>query len=205
MTSDRAHWESTYAAKQPDRVSWYEPVPRRSLELIDEACLDRAAGIIDVGGGASSLASELLRMGFTDITVADISLSALDCAKAALGRDAIGVNWVQADVRNHDFGRTFDLWHDRATFHFMVEDDDRAGYLATLRRALAPGGHALIATFGPQGPTTCSGLAVQRYDTATLTEAIGGDFALISSDVQVHRTPSGASQQFLYARLQRSA
>src|SRR5450759_4715115 len=120
MSSDRAHWQSTYAAKPTDRVSWYEPRPDRSLELIEAAGVSRDAGILDVGGGASSLAAQLLGMGYTDVAVADISQAALAHAKAALGSEATRVAWIEADVRDHDFGRVYDLWHDRAVFHFMV-------------------------------------------------------------------------------------
>jgi SAM-dependent methyltransferase len=121
------------------------------------------AAIVDVGGGASRLAAELRRRGHTDVTVLDLSVQALEIARADLGEAAGGVTWVEGDVRSHDFGRRFDLWHDRAAFHFMVEPPDRDAYLATLDRTLRPGGHLILATFGPQGPTQCSGLPVYRY------------------------------------------
>jgi 2-polyprenyl-3-methyl-5-hydroxy-6-metoxy-1,4-benzoquinol methylase len=200
-----AHWEATYAEKGPHRVSWHQVVPRRSLELIEGAAPDQLARLIDVGGGASSLAAELLRRGYVDVTVADISAGGLEYAKTALGEDASRIAWVQADVRSHRFARTFDLWHDRAVFHFMVDRDDRDGYLATLRQTLAPNGHLVISTFGPDGPTQCSALPVQRYDAESLQDALGHEFRLLSSNLETHRTPSGAEQQFLYAHLQRAA
>ena len=203
MSSDRAHWENTYASKPTDKVSWYEPRPEHSLELIEATGVSRDAGILDVGGGASSLTAELLGMGYTDLTVADISHAALAHAKAELGSDASRITWVEADIRTHDFGRHYDLWHDRAVFHFMVSAVDRDGYLNVLRTALRPGGHLIIATFGPQGPTQCSGLPVKRYSAEELQRVLGEDFALASSSLAVHRTPSGASQQFLYAHLLR--
>jgi SAM-dependent methyltransferase len=201
---ERIHWEDTYAEKGPERVSWHQVLPRRSLELIQAAVLEKTAAIIDIGGGASSLAAELLHRGYTNLTVADISAGALDHARAALGIEAGLIDWVQADVRAHNFGRTFALWHDRAVFHFMVAPRDRSRYLATLRHTLAADGHLVVSTFGPNGPTQCSGLPVQRYDVEELQEALGHEFAVLSSRLEIHRTPSGASQQFLSAHLKRA-
>jgi SAM-dependent methyltransferase len=199
----QAHWQRIYEENAPDEVSWYEAVPRASLELIEEAELTRNAAILDVGGGASMLAGQLLDAGYTDITVADISGGALDRARSALGEAADRVTWIEADVRDHDFGRSVDLWHDRAVFHFMVEDADRSGYLGTLRRALRPGGHLIVATFGPEGPTRCSGLPVSRYSEPALAGLLP-DFELVSSRLALHHTPSGTPQQFLYAHLRRA-
>jgi SAM-dependent methyltransferase len=201
VSSDRAHWETTYSEKAPEKVSWYEPRPQRSLELIQAACANHEAGILDVGGGASSLAAQLLGTGYTDVTVADISHAALAHAKAQLGNDASRITWIEADIRTHDFGRQYDIWHDRAVFHFMVDSADRQGYLKVMRDALRPGGQVIIATFGPQGPTQCSGLPVQRYGAEELQRVLGDDFELASSTLAAHHTPSGASQQFLYAHL----
>jgi SAM-dependent methyltransferase len=203
MSSDRAHWENTYASKPTDKVSWYEPRPEHSLELIEATGVSRDAGILDVGGGASSLAGQLLSMGYTDLAVADISPAALAQAKTELGSHASRIRWVEADIRTHDFGRHYDLWHDRAVFHFMVDPADREGYLDVLLDTLRPGGHLIIATFGPQGPTQCSGRPVQRYGTDDLQRVLGEDFELVSSSHAAHQTPSGASQQFLYAHLHR--
>jgi SAM-dependent methyltransferase len=205
MTDARSHWEDSYSNKTPDEVSWYEPRPQRSVELIRATGLGHDARILDVGGGASSLAAQLLGMGYTDLTVADISPAALAHAKAELGSDAARITWIEADVRTRDFGRRYDLWHDRALFHFMVSRADREGYLDVLRRTLRPTGHLVIATFGPQGPTRCSGLPVRRYGAENLLSVLGEDFVLASARLATHRTPSGASQQFLYARLLRRA
>jgi SAM-dependent methyltransferase len=204
VSRDRAHWESTYATKATDEVSWYEPRPDRSLELVRATGISHDAGILDVGGGASSLAAQLLGMGYTDLSVADISQAALAHARAELGSDATRIAWIEADVRPHDFWRLFDVWHDRAVFHFMMSAADREGYLRVLRRTLRPGGHLLIATFGPQGPTQCSGLPVQRYSAADLQRVVGEDCELVSSSLATHSTPSGASQQFLYAHFRRA-
>jgi SAM-dependent methyltransferase len=200
----RTHWERIYEEKAPEALSWYQPVPNTSLELIEKARVARDAAILDVGGGASSLAGRLLDAGYTDVTVADISSAALDRARAALGPDADRVTWVEADVRDHDFGRRFDLWHDRAVLHFMVEPADRDGYLEVLRRTLRLGGHLILATFGPEGPTRCSGLPVSRYGAPALAEVLP-EFELLSSRIEVHHTPSGTPQQFLYAHLRRAA
>jgi SAM-dependent methyltransferase len=171
--------------------------------LIAATCVGKEAGILDVGGGASKLAGRLLRMGYTDIAVADISPTALAHARAELGSDAAQVNWIEADIRTHAFGRRYDLWHDRAVFHFMVSPADRDGYLEVLRRTLRPGGHLIIATFGPQGPTHCSGLPVRRYSAEEMQRVLGDEFEPASASLATHETPSGARQQFLYARLRR--
>ena len=198
--TSRDHWERIYTDKRPAEVSWYEPVPRASIAAIERVGLPLDAPIIDVGGGASRLASELLRRGHTDITVADISAKALERARQGFP-DADRVEWVQADVRDHDFGRRFAVWHDRAVFHFMVTQEERDGYLATLERSLHVDGHAVIATFGPDGPTRCSGLPVERYGPDELAKALGDGFQLVASHLENHRSPSGVSQQFLYAEL----
>jgi SAM-dependent methyltransferase len=200
-----SRWERLYGRREPEELSWHEPSPRASLELIAEAGIPASAGLIDVGGGASRLAGELLRAGYSDITVADVSATALRHARDRLGELGERVAWVEADVRDHDFGRSFDLWHDRAVFHFLVEPGDRDGYLRTLRRSLRPGGHLVLATFGPDGPTECSGLPVVRYSAASLADALGADFELLASRLEEHRTPSETSQQFLYVRMRRAA
>lgn len=199
----QAHWERVYGERAPDRVSWYEPVPESSLELIDEAGIDTDAPVIDVGGGASRLAGELLDRGYTDLTVVDISGTSLVRARAELDDRADRISWLEADVLSDDLGRSFALWHDRAVFHFMVDPADREAYLAALRRSLPAGGQLVIATFGPEAPPTCSGLAVRRYGAAELA-ALLEDFELASSREVVHRTPSGKEQQFVYARFVRS-
>lgn len=201
--SAEAHWQGVYERHDPHQVSWYEPTPDTSLALIASADLPLDAAIIDVGGGASRLAAELVGLGHEDVTVADISAQALERAQAELGEAAAKVTWIVADVRGHDFGRRFDLWHDRAVFHFMVEPADREGYLAVLRRSLRPGGHLILATFGPEGPTECSGLPTNRYDADQLTALLAPDFRLAASQLADHTTPSGSRQQFVYTHFQR--
>ena len=200
MTAEREHWERVYAEKAPNAVSWFEPTPRASLAMIDELDLPLDAPIVDVGGGASGLAAELLGRGYTDLTVVDISSEALERAREPL-TEPNRITWVAADLRDHDFGRRFALWHDRAVFHFMVEPGDREAYLTTLERSIASPGQVILASFGPQAPPRCSGLPVARYDAAELAAAFEGRAALVSSHLELHRTPSGTPQQFLFAHL----
>ena len=200
---EAAHWRRKYGEGDPNELSWTEPKPHLSLELIQEAALPLGAAIVDVGGGASRLAAELVGIGHSDVTVVDIAPEALERARADLGEGAANVTWVKADIRAHEFDRGFDLWHDRALFHFMASQPDRDAYLAVLRRTLKPGGHLIVATFGPDGPTRCSGLPVSRYDADAISQTVGTDFKLVSSRLTEHRTPSGGIQQFLYAHLKR--
>lgn len=203
MLNDQTHWQQIYEERRPDEVSWYEEMPETSLALIAAADLARDAAILDVGGGASHLPRELLRAGYTDITVADLSTAALERGTSELGDESDRIAWVEADVRRYDFGRRFDLWHDRAVLHFMTEAGDREGYLEVLRRTLRPEGHLILASFGPDGPTRCSGLPVHRCSEAELCRVLGPDFHLVSCQDVVHRTPSGAHQEFIYAHFQR--
>jgi SAM-dependent methyltransferase len=200
MSGERAHWKRVYAERARDAFSWFEPMPRPSLMMIEALGMPFDAPIVDVGGGASRLAAELLCRGYSDITVLDISGEALERARKDFP-EADRITWVLADVRSHDLGRRFALWHDRAVFHFMVSDGDRRAYLATLSRSLEPGGDVILATFGPDGPTRCSGLPVDRYGADALAATIGNRAALVSWHLEEHGTPSGASQQFLFAHL----
>ncbi len=198
------HWRDVYERREPQQVSWYEPSPETSLAWIARAELAPDAAILDAGGGTSALAGDLVRSGHTDVTVADISASAIERAKAELGPLAERVTWLQADLRTHAFDRAYDLWHDRAVFHFMVEDTDRDRYIAVMRAAIGPGGHLILATFGPDGPTECSNLPVRRYGAEELAASLSEGFRLVASQSAEHRTPSGSVQQFLYAHFQRS-
>lgn len=199
-----ARWQARYEAGDPEQLSWFEPSPERSLALIARAALDPAsAAVIDVGGGTSHLAGELLDRGYADLTVVDVSAAALARARADLGERATAVRWLEADVRRLEPGRRFDLWHDRALFHFMVEKNDHAAYLESLGRVLRPGGYLVLATFGLAGPTSCSGLPVHRYGPAELDAALGPEFERLAAETAVHTTPGGAAQQFQYALLRR--
>ena len=202
IPSAAEHWTGVWTSKEPTEVSWFEADPRTSVEMIEALGLPADAPILDLGGGASRLARKLLARGFTDVSVADISGDALEKARWALGEEGDRVRWIEADVRSHDFGRTFRLWHDRAVFHFMTRRSDREGYLETLSRSLEPGAHLIMATFGPDGPTSCSGLPVLRYGAPDLAEALAPLARLVSSRLEEHVTPAGSTQQFLYAHFE---
>lgn len=203
--SRKAHWERVYASKPPTEVSWYEPVPARSVEFIRATGESLTAAILDVGGGASTLVDHLLRAGYSDISVLDVAAGALDHARARLGDSAVRVTWIEADITRFHADRAFAIWHDRAVFHFLTEADDRERYLSVLRRTLRAGGHLVLATFGPEGPTRCSGLAVQRYSEREVSALLGPRFALRMHQVEEHRTPMGTVQQFLYGWWQAEA
>jgi len=195
----REHWEGVYERKRPEEVSWYRPRLEQSLRFIDAAGLAPDAAIIDVGGGASTLVDDLLERGRSNITVLDISARAIDAAKARLGKRAAGVHWLVGDITTVDLApAAYDFWHDRAVFHFLCDADERRRYVAAVRRSVKPGGHVLVATFGPEGPTRCSGLDIVRYDADELHAAFGADFQDIGSATEIHTTPSGTEQQFVY-------
>jgi len=193
------HWERVYATKRPDEVSWYRAHLDVSLRLIANACADPAARIIDVGGGDSTLADDLVAAGYHDVTVLDLSSSAIRVAKHRLGTDATRVRWLQGDVTRFPLERqAYDAWHDRAVFHFLTDPRDRAAYVRQVRRAVRPGGHVIVATFGPDGPVKCSGLDVVRYDAEALHDAFGAAFELVDHVTEAHETPRGTVQQFVY-------
>lgn len=197
------HWNQVWDTADPDRVSWFEPCPESSLDLIESSGVGYRAALIDVGAGASLLTRQLLEAGYQDLTVLDISASGLAAGRARLGPAAADVKWIQADVRHFEPAMTWDLWHDRAVFHFLIRAEDRAAYLATIDRALAPDGQVILATFGPEGPLRCSGLEVRRYSLESLAGELGPGFRLEDSSMREHTTPAGGSQQFLYARFKR--
>ena len=200
----KAHWEQVYASKRPDEVSWFQPTPTRSLALIEELGLPRSTRVIDVGGGDSTLVDALLERGFDRVTVLDLSGAALARAQLRLGERAAFATWIEGDVTRVQLEEgAFDLWHDRAVFHFLTDAGDRARYAALAARALAPGGTAIIATFAPDGPQRCSGLDVARYDAEGIAAALGEEFTLVRGLRDVHRTPSGKEQRFTFAVLRR--
>ena len=194
------HWEDVYGAKASDQVSWFRPHLETSLALIEHAAHgNQTATIVDVGGGASTLVDDLLARGYRNLTVLDISQAALDVARSRLGERGESVQWLRADVTQAQLPMaSVDVWHDRAVFHFLTSAEQRLGYVRTVTSALKPGGHVVIGTFGPAGPTKCSGLDVVRYDSEALSREFGEKFRLIESAIEMHTTPSGASQQFLY-------
>ena len=193
------HWERIYSTKAPDQVSWYCPHLNASLELIERTSVSRDAEIIDVGGGESTLVDDLIARGFENVSVLDISQIAIEACKHRLGAQAARVRWIAADITRVEFEASqFDVWHDRAVFHFLTEPSQRAVYVRQVARAVKPGGHVILGTFGPEGPTRCSGLDVVRYDAESLHDEFGRRFRLLESSKQLHETPSGTVQQFLY-------
>jgi trans-aconitate methyltransferase len=203
--SRQTHWEEVYTSKDETNVSWFQDNPAPSLELIEQVQGGRDSGIIDIGGGASRLADGLLERGFRRLTVLDISAAALDLAALRLGRRASEVQWIIADLTEWQPSRRFDVWHDRAAFHFLVDPVDRAAYVVRLRSALVPGGHAIIATFAADGPDTCSGLPVHRYDAASLATELGAEFTLVDCRPHDHVTPSNSSQRFQFSVFQKQS
>jgi SAM-dependent methyltransferase len=193
------HWEQIYRAKAPDQLSWYSPHLSASLELIQRASVSHSASIIDVGGGESTLVDDLLERGYRNITVLDISQAAIDANKKRLGKKAERVHWLTADITKVELEPArFDVWHDRAVFHFLTASNDRVAYVRQVVKAVKHGGQVIVSTFGPEGPTRCSGLDVVRYDAESLHDEFGKRFCLLESSKQLHHTPFGTLQQFLY-------
>jgi len=195
----KAHWETVYTTKGENEVSWFQENPAPSLELIAQVGATSASAIIDIGGGASRLVDNLVERGFKDIAVLDLSEAALEAAKGRLGARAAQVHWIVADAMLWEPQKAYDIWHDRAAFHFLTEDRDRAAYIARLEGALKTGGYAIIATFALDGPEKCSGLAVARYDPASLGQTLGHAFQLVHTRRHTHATPWGSDQSFQFS------
>ncbi len=200
MTNEdrKAHWERVYESRRPDQLSWYQPAPTLSLELIRATGAPRTSPILDVGGGASTLVDHLVAEGYSDVSVLDISSAALNQARARLGNAATKVKWIEADILDFKPERPVRVWHDRAVFHFLTDAKDRSRYLETLRSSLNRGGHLILATFGPEGPARCSGLPVQRYGESELSALLGSDLCLKRKQMEKHKTPSGGNQEFFH-------
>ena len=194
------HWDNVYGTRRYSEVSWYQDEPSVSLEFLEATGIATSDSIIDVGGGASTLVDRLIERGYENVSVLDISDTALDQARERLGDAADGVTWIIDDVTQFLPPQTYHAWHDRAVLHFLVDESSRARYMDGLKRALSPGGHLVLATFGPDGPTRCSGLPVRRYTVDMLRDLLGPTFELCSHRMDSHRTPAGATQEFLYTR-----
>jgi trans-aconitate methyltransferase len=195
---NREHWNAVYIDKAPNQVSWFQASPEPSLGLI-KRCAGPSASVIDVGGGASNLVDGLLQAGFHDITVLDLSTAALDAAKSRLARSSSDVAWLVADVTTWTPTRAYDVWHDRAALHFLIEESQRQAYVERLMRALVTGGYAIIATFAPDGPEKCSGLPVARHDAASLSRMLGPSFECLSTQPHNHETPWQTPQAFQFS------
>lgn len=199
----KQHWESVYGTKGPTEVSWYQATPVTSLSLIRASGAVPATKIIDIGGGASTLADHLLAEGFSDITVLDLSPAAIEQSRQRLGPSADRIQWIAADITKWQPPTQYGIWHDRAVFHFLTDPASRDAYRSALAEALLPGASAIIATFALDGPERCSGLPVCRYSPETLAAELGGEFNLIESVTEKHQTPSGIIQSFIYCRFTR--
>ena len=200
----KQHWERVYASRPPERLGWYSRHLDTSLAWIDELGLVRDSPVIDIGGGASTLVDDLLDRGHEDLTVLDVSGTALALARQRLGARAACVSWVEGDITSVALPTSrYALWHDRAVFHFLVADADRQRYCERLQRALRPDGHVILGVFSPEAPPTCSGLPVRRYDANDLMEALGPGWSQLHSRQRLHVTPGGVEQMYLYCLLRR--
>jgi 2-polyprenyl-3-methyl-5-hydroxy-6-metoxy-1,4-benzoquinol methylase len=198
-----SHWQNVYREKAENQVSWFQETPAISLELIEAVHPKFDSAIIDIGGGASRLVDVLARAGYRDLTLLDVSENAIAVAKTRMGQPAATVKWIVADVTQWDPARRYDLWHDRAAFHFLNEAADRTAYVERLTSALRSGAHAIIGTFAMDGPERCSGLPVVRYDAALLSTTLGNAFAFVKTRPHDHRTPMGGVQRFQFSIFRR--
>jgi len=200
----KTHWEHIYETKVPTRVSWYQEHAQFSLQYIQNTDIRKTGPIIDVGGGTSTLVDDLIAAGYQNISVLDVSGAALQLARQRLGARAVQVNWIEADITQADLPeQAYDVWHDRAVFHFLTHPADRQRYVDAVRYAVRPGGHVIVATFAPDGPDRCSGLEVMRYNPESLHGEFGNGFDLIDSTNEIHHTPFGTEQKFIYCYCRR--
>jgi len=204
--SPKEHWEQVYSSKPTEKLGWFAPHLQTSLSWITELGMSLEAPIIDVGGGASTLVDDLLDAGYQSITVLDLSWQALSLAKTRLANNADAVSWIAGDVTATDLPVAhFELWHDRAVFHFLTEPGQQRKYRDQLLKALKPGGHLIIGTFAPEAPPKCSGLPVQRYSSERLESTLGDEFELQRQHNELHVTPGGVEQMYLYCQFRRVA
>jgi len=195
----KTHWEMVYETKSDRQVSWFREHLDNSLRMILQTKVSKEATIIDVGGGSSTLADDLLEQGFADISVLDISAKALEKSRARLGTRAAQIEWIEADITQVSLPENhYDVWHDRAVFHFLTDAEDRRKYVELVMRSLKIGGHIIVASFGENGPNKCSGLEVLRYSPETMHNEFGGGFKLVKSLNETHETPFGTTQEFVY-------
>lgn len=199
MIATKTHWENVYSVKAPTEVSWYREHLDNSLKMILQTNVERHGEIIDVGGGTSTLVDDLLDNGFSNLTVLDISGKAIERSRQRLGRDAEKVEWIEADITEADLSENYyDIWHDRAVFHFLTDVADRKRYIEIATRSLKVGGHIVVASFGLSGPKKCSGLDVVRYSPELLHSEFGNSFELVNSLRETHHTPVETTQEFIY-------
>lgn len=203
--NNKSHWDKIYSAHSSEQLGWHQEYPEISLELIVDTKLGFDAHIIDVGGGSSRLTELLFEKGYHNLTVFDISRQALHAAQQSLAEKAEEINWIEGDITSYIFDQQYDLWYDRAVFHFLTKADDRLKYLETLNMTLSTNGHFIISTFSPEAPPKCSGLPVVRYTPKSLQKEIGSEFELINSRDEFHQTPTGTKQKFTYCHFKRTS
>jgi SAM-dependent methyltransferase len=195
----REHWDRVYQTKAATEVSWYRAHLETSLGLIEQVAPGRTSAIIDVGGGESTLVDDLVERGYRDVSVLDIARTALDATRARLGAHGQSVHWICGDATTVDLpAARYDVWHDRAVFHFLTAPAQRDAYVKQVALSVCPGGHVIVGTFGPDGPLQCSGLDVARYDAQALHDKFGARFEMVRHLVEIHRTPMGREQQFVW-------
>lgn len=203
---EKDHWERVYTTKPTNAVSWYQEHAEQSLRLIRATGAEHSAHIIDVGGGASTLVDDLLANGYSNVTVLDLSAAALVAAQKRLGQRGASVQWLEADITTAVLPEhAYDVWHDRAVFHFLTSPEDRAAFVRAVMRAVKPGGYVIVATFAEDGPTQCSGLPVRRYSPDQLHAEFGDPFELLRHEHEEHQTPFGTVQKFVYCYCRKAA
>ena len=204
MDKRKSHWETIYETKTTDSVSWYAEHLESSLRLILDTGIRKEEAIIDIGGGSSTLVDDLLALGFKDISVLDISDKALSNSRARLGDRASKINWIEADITSVNLPEdNYVVWHDRAVFHFLTDAEDRHRYIELAKRSIKVGGHVIVASFALDGPEKCSGLNVVRYSPETMHDEFGGSFELVDHHDELHHTPFGTTQKFVYCYCRR--
>jgi len=195
----KTHWEHIYETKAPTQVSWYQEHAQYSLQFIQKTGVQKTDHIIDIGSGTSTLVDDLIVAGFQNISVLDVSGTSLQVARQRLGQRAMNVNWIEADITQVDLPyEAYDVWHDRAVFHFLTQAADRLRYIESVRWSVRKGGHVIVATFAPDGPDHCSGLEVVRYSPESLHDEFGKGFEIVDSTRETHHTPFGTEQRFIY-------
>ncbi len=196
---NKEHWETVYSTKAPDAVSWFQERAETSLDFMKKLNLEKNASIIDVGGGASTLVDDLLINGYLALSVLDLSGAALETAKKRIGSNSVNIQWFEADITEIRFPKhQFEVWHDRAVFHFLTKSEEREAYIENILHSVKPNGHIIISTFAEDGPTQCSGLPVMRYSAETLQAEFGENFLLKEQLKENHSTPFGTTQKFVF-------
>ncbi|AFD08466.1 class I SAM-dependent methyltransferase [Solitalea canadensis] len=201
--SRKEHWEGIYDTKKLEEVSWFQPKPTTSLSFFEEFDVQKTASIIDIGGGDSFLADNLLKEGYNHISVLDISARALERAQNRLGPDSVKITWLAEDITLFKPDQKFDVWHDRAVFHFLTDEEDINSYINTAYQAINPGGLLIIGTFSTDGPTKCSGIPIKQYSDTTLTEMFSNGFTKVNCFYIDHSTPFNTMQNFVFCSFKR--